>query len=214
MPTWKPSVRSRQPAPFTSGVPVRKHLGALGEHVATSLRGWLQRPSWCTRRDRAAGIAEVNVPGPGRCGREAMQLPCKKHHARSNRVAGSRPQRNTSTPFDFWRGQRTSSADGIETRTVYQTRSRNSSVGQSAGPITRRPVVRIHFPQPAKNLTLSSRPVRGNRPHDWVDHGTRHREHFGCLAQLVEQGPYKTQVGGSIPSAPTKLLLWGAISSR
>gem|GEM_PF-4052330 len=26
----------------------------------------------------------------------------------------------------------------------------------------------------------------------------------GCLAQLVERRPYKANVGGSIPSAPTK----------
>jgi hypothetical protein len=28
---------------------------------------------------------------------------------------------------------------------------------------------------------------------------------FGCLAQLVERRPYKANVGGSIPSAPTKI---------
>lgn len=133
MPTWKPSVRSRQPAPFTSGVPVRKHLGALGEHVATSLRGWLQRPSWCTRRDRAAGIAEVNAPGPGRCGREAMQLPCKKTHARSNRVAGSRPDNKTSTPFDFWRGQLSFKQRRRDRNPYGVPRSRNSSVGRAMG---------------------------------------------------------------------------------
>jgi hypothetical protein len=29
-------------------------------------------------------------------------------------------------------------------------------------------------------------------------------EKIGCLAQLVERRPYKANVGGSTPSAPTK----------
>ena len=36
---------------------------------------------------------------------------------------------------------------------------------------------------------------RGARPGVWV----------GCLAQLVERRPYKANVGGSSPSAPTKI---------
>ncbi len=30
---------------------------------------------------------------------------------------------------------------------------------------------------------------------------------LGCLAQLVERRPYKAKVGGSIPSAPTILII-------
>ena len=30
--------------------------------------------------------------------------------------------------------------------------------------------------------------------------------YFGCLAQLVERRPYKANVGGSNPSAPTSYL--------
>ena len=29
---------------------------------------------------------------------------------------------------------------------------------------------------------------------------------YGCLAQLVERRPYKANVGGSTPSAPTNLV--------
>ena len=35
------------------------------------------------------------------------------------------------------------------------------------------------------------------------DNIQRIKEH-GCLAQLVERRPYKANVGGSIPSAPTR----------
>src|SRR4029077_1977716 len=51
-------------------------------------------------------------------------------------------------------------------------------------------------PQGCSKLAALPEPARGQRV------GRLFRE--GCLAQLVERRPYKANVGGSIPSAPTK----------
>jgi DNA-binding protein HU-beta len=58
---------------------------------------------------------------------------------------------------------------------------------------------------PRTGKTLKSRPAKSTEvPLGQRSEGCTQLKSAGCLAQLVERRPYKANVGGSSPSAPTK----------
>ena len=60
------------------------------------------------------------------------------------------------------------------------------------------------FPPPGVTARSEATSARGWKPYG-EERRAPARSDDGCIAQLAEQGPLKPKVGGSIPSAPTKI---------